>query len=572
MPRKRRRVESQGESRTAAVGRKGGASSRPDYDSQDLPRKRHRSNRVRNKQQKPTVGQENLRDFIPFSSLQDSNFAEDQAMSEPDYGNNRLKSGFRRRAGGDSATYLRAPDDSEEDGEVLSDSTSHPVVYEIDSTDEEGGITLNVQEKGHEPIVISDDEAATGSKQETVQQGSSFVAVNSTTAEASHRANGEDDGQVTPSVGFMIDTSPTTQQLRLKDLSPDQLEEQLKYVFWHLGRDQIDLNRLARCLHCQEEGHINDQCPEKTCKHCGQTGEHNSVFCPEVQKCSTCRQIGHSHCNGMKNNTVPCDFCSRSGHSEQECDMRHSTPFKNRTGNFELWISCCYCASKSHLIGDCQTARVSSSSTPRWTLKNLDPEQITNLSIQKGVDKLERDAQNRGMRPEGMKIRGRAARHNADAGRRDSEDSDDAAAFLGRPRARKFDHRQAPANSASSYRPNNAYDRNNPDSYRPPRNAFYATDSFGRARSRSPPRQAGGRWQSPSTDGSSYRPLDSWPPSRQSSPPRRGNGQDSMQRPGPGISIQLPTRKGSNPNLANNQGAPPHKKRKARHRGGSKWS
>jgi len=566
-----------GESHTAVTGHKGRkrsaalASTADSRNSQEPARKRRKHLPKDNRRQDNTVGTEDLGDFTSFSSLHNTHFATGQSsMPVQNLGNNRLRSGFHyARRIQRSASHPGTPSDSG-DGS----NSPAPDVYDLDTEDDDGGITLNVQGNDNAPIVISDDE---GSEREDGQiNESSDLEEGQERDHVQSRSRGDnmqlDTSDEMPSeavrdVDFIVVSTSTMPQVHLKDLNPDQLENQIRYAFWHLQRDQIDLSRLARCLHCQAEGHIDEKCPQKICLHCGAFAQHYAVLCPQVKRCNDCRQPGHTSCGGIRNTTIPCDLCSLPGHSEKVCPLRHyPRPTISSSEPVQLWVTCCACASKSHLIGDCPRSKTSMA--PRWSLKSLDPEQIVNLSIQSGMDKLEKDAQNRGMRPEGLKIRGRANQHQADSRRRDprNSDSDDLENFLSHPPRARTDRRHAPPvqppQDQFHYRPgdNARYDRyaapTGSESYRPPRNNFYATDSFGARRSRSP--QSLGRYDvhrspSPVDSYNSYRPGH-YPQSRRSPPPSRSNipprPPPTLPRPAPGVAIQLPTRKGSNTSIA----------------------
>ncbi|KIW92251.1 uncharacterized protein Z519_07235 [Cladophialophora bantiana CBS 173.52] len=195
----------------------------------------------------------------------------------------------------------------------------------------------------------------------------------------------------------------------LADLSPDKLELQLKYAFFHVNHEDIDLNQPAVCLSCLQSGHTESNCPEVTCIHC--SAQHSSRLCPLLQRCSTCRDRGHTakSCpTGLKVTTIPCDICGTSGHLEQACPQRFLPSYgPSDSGPTKLWISCCICASTSHLVGDCP--RVNKGAATRWSLKLLAPEQIVNLTLEPSTKQREKETANRGLRPEGLKIKGRAA-------------------------------------------------------------------------------------------------------------------------------------------------------------------
>ena len=445
----------------------------------------------------------------------------------------------------------------------------------------------SIGESEDDAIEISSDEEMEDS------EGGMIVNVNDNLPDLTNGSLSEDEGLVTTSddddmlqihedltkaadVADSVDGASS--DLRLLDLNPDELEDQLKYGFYHLDRTQVDLNRLVTCMSCMQLGHLSSDCPQASCEHC-EDGSHPSNLCPSNARCSKCRERGHSkeECTtDLKVTTIPCDVCGRLSHVEQECPQRHFIS-PSLAGPIKLWISCCICASKSHLVGDCPDAPASASSAC-WSLKSLDPSQITNLSLDTGMRRLERDAETRGMRPTGMQIRGRAGLHQAGVSKSApiSDDEDD---FL-RPAAGRNNQPSKPQVRLGQYetrRPtspprrgaSDRYDRFDAPSFdgrsqQRGRGDWYATDSFGRRRSRSP-----------ATD--SYRPA-----SRRSPSPRRYDGYPQSDRglrgpppsdywhrnqnglpPGPAPpkgnagshmsaslrSTQLPTRKGSNPNL-----------------------
>lgn len=465
-------------------------------------------------------------------------------------------------------------------------------VYDLTTEDDDGGMTLNVEGDAPTPIVISDDDGEVVEEgeqddddgddieepedQQQLREHSEILDDDLEEGEERDIVQPAHPGHMdvdrvrdaadasTEEITFVIDPNPSApSHVCLKDLDPDQLEDQIRYAFWHLERHQIDLSRPARCLHCQAEGHVDQECPQKTCAHCAAYADHESALCPKVRRCDRCRQQGHirRECTGMRNTTKPCDLCALPGHQEEKCPLKHYMRVKVPSSEkLKLWISCCSCGSKSHLVGDCP--ELPREKAARWSLRALDPAQVVNLSLQTGIDKLEKEAENRNMRPAGMKIKGRASMHHADASRRDQSYSDDDDFFSHPPVSRGA--------GSDAYRPRRdqrqeRFDRFNPpgrtDAYRPPRNAFYGTDSFGRPRSRSPgpPRYNDySRRRSPSFDDSS---IDSWRPDQGSthvntrrghSPPRAQShhrGRPAPTLPRPGVSIQLPTRKGSNTSM-----------------------
>ena len=307
-------------------------------------------------------------------------------------------------------------------------------------------------------------------------------------------------------------TGPGPAQPRLGELSSADFEKQVKYTLFHLKRDQIDLNRPAICITCLQEGHQDTSCPESNCLHCGARDEHPSRMCPKNRRCLKCRERGHdvdTCISKLKNTTVPCDHCGSEAHLEDSCP---SCFFPNQgqtsASDLKLWISCCVCASKTHLVGDCP-ARRPSSQAAAWSLKSLNLMQISNLSLESGTRKVERNAEARGTRQDGLQIKGRADTYGNDApsirppagrqvnfprrggqNRFDDRDSERDRRIGDRGREARDDFYRPSSDS----RPTGArYDRYESgytdyrDQSNDRRDDFYATDSFGqRRRSRSP--------------------------------------------------------------------------------------
>ena len=216
--------------------------------------------------------------------------------------------------------------------------------------------------------------------------------------------------------------------LRLVDLSPEQFDRQIRYAFFHLPREQIDPNRLAVCLECLQEGHIDEVCPERTCVHC-QSDQHPSRECLAYKRCPSCRERGHSFdsCpSQLKNTTVPCDYCGSLGHVEDECMTRFfpTQPPLLADSTLNLWISCCHCASQSHLVGDCPHLR-STHSTSAWSLKSHNLDQISNLTLESGALARGQDKVSGILRPAGLQIKGRASLHQPGVAKQDEMDEDE---------------------------------------------------------------------------------------------------------------------------------------------------
>ncbi|KIX01527.1 uncharacterized protein Z518_09253 [Rhinocladiella mackenziei CBS 650.93] len=479
-------------------------------------------------------------------------------------------------ASADDAIGISDDEESSEGGDVVInvDSATHDEYSEEMAIDAEEGEISENQEGASEPHPAARE--TTNTPSHTGQDAHMQLG-----ADLNHIANA-----IPNSLSIPATHANTTgySGLRLADLSPDDLDLQLKYALFDVDRDQIDLSRPAVCLACLRADHTEQLCPEKTCQYCAAVGQHSSRLCPKIRRCAKCRERGHTAESCTANlgvTTVPCDLCGSLKHLEDACPHRFFPAELNvNSGPVRLWISCCVCASKSHLVGDCPSA--DRDAAFRWSLQSFAPGQITNLTLEPSTREREKRAENRGMRPEGLRIRGRAGVHNARRSRyslRSDSDSDEE--FL-RPRVQNHDsakrggftfrhaHRMPspPINGSRYDRPGRTA------------NNWYATDSFGHYRSRSRSPQLGGGQRAESDDfrrrSRSPRGFDGYRPGRRRSPsprprddyrPASGNTPTAF-RGGAGsaylkqdITIQLPVRRGSDnlsiQNASTDSSAPP---------------
>ena len=428
-------------------------------------------------------------------------------------GNNRLATGF----GGISTAAAPSPD-SLESGET------HSSPIEISSDDEEGGLQINVEGQAMPEVIHVDSDSSDndddeeddydmeGEEDERAVLSASVSSPVLGDRDAHIQLQGElerhlsDDFQPL-SIDFATSKKPA---IRLGDLPADELEFQYKYCFYGLGRDQIDLNRPVICVECLQEGHTHASCPEKYCTRCIDDYKHSKQQCPKYRRCTKCRERGHdaSVCQSKLKQAIMCDFCGSNHHSEAECPLRYFPSIKptNTTATVKLWISCCNCASKTHLVGDCPALHPDDG--PRWSLRTLAVHQITNLSLQTGISGLEKAAENRSMRPQGRDIRPAKRQQQAPQNqRRTFDDSEDDAqnSFLRPAVSRQNQNQKGHINisfakqnpqssqSQSQYprrspdRDHDRYDRfDAPTTNNRSRGAWYQSDSFGqRRRSRS---------------------------------------------------------------------------------------
>ncbi|KAJ9387548.1 hypothetical protein DTO063F5_3112 [Paecilomyces variotii] len=319
-------------------------------------------------------------------------------------------------------------------------------------------------------------------------------------------------------------TPPST----LADLAHEDLQTQVKYVFYGRDENDLDLTLPVTCTECFQEGHLAEVCPSKECQHCGAWNQHESNFCPSWRRCQKCRERGHDHaaCSSALKGTaaeVPCDFCGSQDHLELDCDYMWKFPKRHPSpGPVLVSLSCCYCTSNRHLVGDCPSLpRPMRSSS--WTLKGYDPSMITNINAvvpsQKGGAALNG-------RQGGMRIRGRA-----DA-RSPTPDSDD---MLSRPALRNPVGR-------NQGRPNIRFgsgigkDKNLAGPQDTRRSGYDSRDTY-RDRDEYPGYNTRQRSLSPNPEpyrGRESRVKDSWQPPLPRSPPPRGPPRQPPPRRGRG--------------------------------------
>ncbi|EEP80314.1 predicted protein [Uncinocarpus reesii 1704] len=197
----------------------------------------------------------------------------------------------------------------------------------------------------------------------------------------------------------------------LVDLSREDRDIQIKYIYYNRDPKGVDLNLPIGCTDCLAEGHLAEICPDKECKHCGAWSVHESRFCPSWRRCQRCRERGHDEvdCPSLLKelaSEIPCDFCNSNQHIESECDLLWKVP-KRDLSLSQIFISVCcsFCTSKQHLLGDCPVRPFPMNSSS-WSLSAFDPSLVSNIASSKlpahpGGD--DRDEQLSGLR-----IKGRA--------------------------------------------------------------------------------------------------------------------------------------------------------------------
>ena len=164
----------------------------------------------------------------------------------------------------------------------------------------------------------------------------------------------------------------------LSELSPEDLNAQLRY--FHVAKNPKDVDRgtPVRCLVCAQAGHMAEACELLTCNACGAYNQHITTNCPQKAKCPKCREQGHDRANcpyklkSMAQSEVVCDRCQQIGHTEEHCELLWRTsgcPWESELANQTIRLGCYECGKKGHLGNDCPTRRPGKSmGTSTWSL------------------------------------------------------------------------------------------------------------------------------------------------------------------------------------------------------------
>jgi hypothetical protein len=113
------------------------------------------------------------------------------------------------------------------------------------------------------------------------------------------------------------------------------------------------------CLACAHKGHDSSTCPALSCTSCG--AKHSIFRCPDRQRCTKCRELGHSKAECPEKLAVPkselrCDICGSQEHIEIACHQIWRSfdprPEEIRTVR-QITISCYMCGSGSHFGPEC---------------------------------------------------------------------------------------------------------------------------------------------------------------------------------------------------------------------------
>lgn len=161
-------------------------------------------------------------------------------------------------------------------------------------------------------------------------------------------------------------TTSTRNARILADLNPQELNAQMRYFYITKTSQDVDRNTLVRCLVCAQYGHMSEACESLTCTACGAYSQHTTQTCPNLARCSKCRERGHDRLScpyKLKNIAqaeIICDLCQRNGHTEEECELVWRTSGRLWDSNLShdnVRLSCYECGRPGHLGNGCPSRR-----------------------------------------------------------------------------------------------------------------------------------------------------------------------------------------------------------------------
>ena len=160
--------------------------------------------------------------------------------------------------------------------------------------------------------------------------------------------------------------SATSKRARtLAELSPEDLNAQIRYFHIPKRADEVSRSSLVRCLTCGAKGHMAPDCEMLDCTTCGAFNDHITADCPLNVKCPKCRVPGHTEetCSSklkLLREDITCDLCNCRGHVEEDCELFWRTsgaPWNFNLPLGQIRVSCHECGLTGHLGNECPSRR-----------------------------------------------------------------------------------------------------------------------------------------------------------------------------------------------------------------------
>ncbi|GKT90574.1 zinc knuckle domain-containing protein [Colletotrichum tofieldiae] len=222
------------------------------------------------------------------------------------------------------------------------------------------------------PMVIDDNDEEADS---SVQEISRPTGDN---ASAAPEAQGEQDSTAEGPEQSQKDVAGNATEAEQTEPGPpvmteeEDLAQQRRYFPGLPGSVEI-------CVYCASVGHNSTACPKTACKFCQHAG-HFSWNCPTRERCTKCRQLGHSKAQcteklvHLDEEGMECAMCGSEDHLEDDCETlwRSYKPQKELIKKVKVFPAfCASCGTEGHYSSDC-ALRGNRPRNQTWSLKNRD--------------------------------------------------------------------------------------------------------------------------------------------------------------------------------------------------------
>ena len=276
--------------------------------------------------------------------------------------------------------------DVSEDGEVQESGSHSEEEADIDS------------DSGEEEGEISDSEQISDSEEEEDALATEYSNANRKPQTAEPKST-EHQVEIIDLSSDNDEPEPQTPEVLLgqgpkilADLTPEQLELQVRYFYVSRDPKTIPETDPVHCTICTKPGHMDKHCPSRVCVNCKTWDSHFVDLCPERARCSRCRGAHKLADCTLKlkpiNLVLICDLCNEEGHDEDDCELRWRTSgriWEKPLPPLSVARHCYECGISGHLGNDCPSRRPGKPmGSSMWSERGL-PQPMPSLSAVPGV-------------------------------------------------------------------------------------------------------------------------------------------------------------------------------------------